>query len=132
MQRIPRDSNDNGVVTMLVYHNKPTLLLTVHQHGSDDVTCIRSILLLQWPYAYVVYFIFDLRGDRRSLFQTILFFTHPTMLRALGGKEICFPFVCYTAYHVNMGVAARKPGERYAKIYLGFLNYHRRYSVNWF
>ena len=43
MQPIPRDSNDNGVVTMLVYHNKPTLLLTVHQHGGDDVTCIRSI-----------------------------------------------------------------------------------------
>ena len=43
MQPIPRDSNDNGVVTMLVYHNNPTLLLTVHQHGGDDVTCIRSI-----------------------------------------------------------------------------------------
>ena len=44
MQPIPRDSNDNGVVTMLVYHNKPTLLLTVHQHGGDDVTCISSIV----------------------------------------------------------------------------------------
>ena len=50
MQPIPRDSNDNGVVTMLVYHNKPTLLLTVHQHGGDDVTYIRSIgqLNLMW------------------------------------------------------------------------------------
>ena len=28
---------------MLVYRNKPTLLLMVHQHGGDDVTCIRSI-----------------------------------------------------------------------------------------
>ena len=51
MQPIPRDSNDNGVVTMLVYHNKPTLLLTVHQHGGDDVTCIRSIRYEEtlWP-----------------------------------------------------------------------------------
>ena len=51
MQPIPKDSNDNGGVTMLVYHNKPTLLLMVHQHGGDDVTCIRSI----WERIIIVF-----------------------------------------------------------------------------
>ena len=34
MQPVPRDSKDNGVAAMLVYHNKGA------KHGGDEVTCI--------------------------------------------------------------------------------------------
>ena len=65
MQPIPRDCNDNGIVTMLVYHNKPALLLTVHQHGGDDVTCIRSISYLYYLSQHaILVFKSDIRVER--------------------------------------------------------------------
>ena len=47
MRQIPRDSNDNGVAAMFVYHNNRSYkrrngLLIAHQHGGDDLVRMRS------------------------------------------------------------------------------------------